>query len=125
MFGTGYPSQNAIIDCRDDIYDDMYNMDEALYYYKVGYDGFDVTIDGDPQNTSVWGEGTGYHIVPSFVCPAQMIANIVVSELLINRLSSSVPSLHNPPTYPVDGSNKLKGPVTFNTSSILDLISKP
>ena len=39
---------------QDDIYEDLYEFN--CKYYKVGYDGLSVTIDGNPRNTAVWGE---------------------------------------------------------------------
>jgi hypothetical protein len=75
---------STIIDCRDNVCADLYGLD-IDYYYKLGYDGLDMTIDGDPENTPVWGESTGYSVTPSFICPSQMIANICVTDLLVNK----------------------------------------
>jgi len=67
-----------IIDCRDDVYEDLYQFN--CKYYKVGYDGLSVTIDGNPRHTAVWGEANNYTFTPSFIAPSQMIASIVVTD---------------------------------------------
>jgi len=69
-----------VIDCRDDVYEDLYPF--SCKYYKVGYDGLSVTIDGNPRHTAVWGEANSYRFTPSFIAPAQMIAAMVVTDAL-------------------------------------------
>jgi len=69
-----------IIDCRDDVYEDLYHFN--CKYYKVGYDGLSVTLDGNPRHTAVWGEANSYRFTPSFIAPAQMIAAMVVTDAL-------------------------------------------
>ena len=69
-----------IVDCRDDVYEDLYEF--KCKYYKVGYDGLSVTIDGNPRNTAVWGQANSYRYTPSFIAPAQMIAAMVVTDAL-------------------------------------------
>ena len=78
-----YCTKFAIIDCRDDVYQDFYKF--PCKYYKVGYDGVSVTIDGNPRNTAVWGQANGYRFTPSFVCSSQIIASMVVMDLLLHR----------------------------------------
>jgi len=109
----------AIIDCRDEIFTDMYDV-PVQYYYKIGYDGLDITIDGDPKSTVVMGEGNGYEVTPSFICPAQFAANLVVSDLLVDRYNPSNEDI----SYPVNEGGKLKGIITFSMLNIFDLISK-
>ena len=75
----------VIIDCRDDVFDDCYHL--PYKYYKVGYDGLSITIDGNPRNTPVWGRANGYHYTPSFVCPSQLAANLVVTDILTEKVS--------------------------------------
>ena len=69
-----------IIDCRDDVYEDLYDI--SCKYYKVGYDGLSITIDGNPRNTAVWGRANNYRFTPSFIAPAQMMAAMVVTDAL-------------------------------------------
>lgn len=70
----------AVIDCRDDALNDFYDLD--CPYYKVGYDGFSITFDNDPRKTPIWGRANGYRFTPSYICPAQMAACLVVNDLL-------------------------------------------
>jgi hypothetical protein len=72
--------QILVIDCRDDVYEDLYGFN--CKYYKVGYDGLSVTIDGNPRNTAVWGRANSYRFTPSFIAPAQLIAAMVVTDAL-------------------------------------------
>ena len=85
---TKLPSMNSVIfDCRDDIYNDIdkYNCKK----WKLGYDGMEVTIDGDPSSRTVWGQSDGYSVTPSFFAPAQMAATIApFSEWLRQRLQT-------------------------------------
>lgn len=74
---------SVIIDCRDDIYEDFYDF--PAKYYKVGYDGLSITIDGNPQNTPVWGHADNYSVTPSFVSPSQMAANIVINDIFVDK----------------------------------------
>jgi len=41
----------VIFDCRDDIYDDLSQYDCKIW--KLGYDGLEVTIDGNPKGRKV------------------------------------------------------------------------
>ena len=52
--------------------------------WKVGYNGLDITIDGNPRETVVMGESNGYEVTPSFLLPSQLVANIVVNNILVN-----------------------------------------
>lgn len=70
----------AVIDCRDDSISDFYDLN--CPYYKAGYDGFSVTIDSNPRETPVWGRANGYQFTPSYICPAQLAACLVVNHLL-------------------------------------------
>ena len=70
----------AVIDCRDDAISDFYDLD--CPYYKVGYDGFSITFDNNPRETPIWGRANGYTFTPSYICPAQMAACLVVNDLL-------------------------------------------
>jgi len=109
----------AVVDCRDNIYDDMYKLPAAIYY-KVGYDGLDITIDGDPENTHVFSDGsTGYRVVPSFLCPTQLAANLVVSDLLVEHSE-----LGKVPYYNTDPEGRLFQAVSFSSKNLLKLIAK-
>ena len=78
---SSYYDNFAIIDCRDQVLTDLYDI-KCKWLYKVGYDGSDITIDSNPQATKVISAGNGYRVIPSFICPAQLAANLVVSDLL-------------------------------------------
>ena len=112
-----------IIDCRDDVYDDFYSI--PVKYYKVGYDGFSITIDGNPRNTAVWGRANGYRNVPSFVCPAQLAANIVVSDILsCNPMFCEEPERFNiTDNAPYDYAGRINTVVTFDSRKIPEMIS--
>lgn len=112
----------AVIDCRDDVFEDFYDF--KCKYYKIGYDGIEVTIDGNPRNTAVWGRANNYTVVPSFICPAQLAANLVVTDILIQDpgyLSGS-PSDTIKNNNPFDIRCRFNGVVTFNTRQILEIL---
>jgi molybdopterin/thiamine biosynthesis adenylyltransferase len=77
---------NVIIDCRDIISDDLYNISTCCkHYYKVGYDGFSITIDPKPEKTKLMELGLGqlgYRAIPSYIIPAQLAACLVINEIL-------------------------------------------
>lgn len=76
-----YDSNCLIMDCRDDIYDDLYDFNCKLY--KIGYDGTSMTIDGNPRLTKVWTQrGGGYHVIPSYIGSSQIVAAIAVNDAL-------------------------------------------
>jgi len=72
-----------VFDCRDDIYDDLNQFKSNVKIWKLGYDGLELTIDGNPRKHHVWGQSQGYTTVPSFLYPSQLIANLVVGHVLI------------------------------------------
>lgn len=107
-----------IIDCRDDIYEDLYEFN--CKYYKVGYDGLSVTIDGNPRNTAVWGGANGYRFTPSFIAPSQMIAALVVTDALCVRYSpdpANLDSVSNSNDFDLKG--RLNCAFTFETQDII------
>jgi hypothetical protein len=112
-----------IVDCRDDIYEDLYEFN--CKYYKVGYDGLSVTIDGNPRNTAVWGEANGYRFTPSFIAPSQMIASLVVTDALCIRYTpepTEIDNVSNSNNFDVLG--RLNCAFTFETQNIIhDLFS--
>lgn len=110
-------SENVIIDCRDDIFKDLYHL--PAKYYKLGYDGLEITVDGDPKNTPVWGNNQGYRVIPSFICPAQLIANLVVNDILIPQAGNV-----DDRGYKCDDAGRLNDVVTFNSSHLLKFITK-
>ena len=112
----------VIVDCRDDVYKDLYDIPARLYY-KVGYDGLDITIDGDPENTPVWGEGTGYRVIPSYVGSALLAACLVVNDILIDYYDEDSDE-YREFNYKTNDEGKLNCPLTFSVPDILDSISK-
>lgn len=76
-----YDPNCLIMDCRDDIYDDLYDFNCKLY--KIGYDGTSMTIDGNPRLMKVWTQrGGGYHVIPSYIGSSQIVAAIAVNDAL-------------------------------------------
>lgn len=106
----------AIIDCRDDIYTDLHHINTK--HYKLGYDGSELTIDGNPVTTKVWGAANGYRVTPSFICPSQLIANLVVTDLLMERDDSNIKE--NNADY--DYAGRLNGIITFDSKELLSKI---
>jgi len=82
-----YPE--VVIDCRDNIFKDIKQFSEHTKVWKLGYDGLSVTIDGNPRHTTVMGTSArgNYDIVPSFVCSAQLVANLVCNHILMPKYS--------------------------------------
>jgi len=117
-------SNGVIIDCRDDVYTDMYEF--PFKYYKVGYDGLSATIDGNPRNTAVWGRANGYQHTPSFICPAQLAANLVVTDILTIKEEEQedeeekIDTLSN--TNPFDFEGRLNKVITFNVKDLIKMI---
>lgn len=73
-----------VVDCTDNTDSQLVNQDLAnkmgARYFKAGYDGENFGI----HNTiAEWGESTdGYTVVPSWVCPAVMVAALAVAKVL-------------------------------------------
>ena len=83
-----YHDKIAIIDCRDDVYEDCYQFNCKLY--KVGYDGMSISIDGNPRLTKVFGQrGGSYSVVPSYIGSAQLAAILVCNDLLYPKYYST------------------------------------
>jgi hypothetical protein len=111
----------CIIDCRDDLYDDY---PDYVKVYKVGYDGLEITIDGNPRETKVIGESNGYMVTPSFICSSQLAANLVVNHILMPSYIGLYESENNEyyndlPTNSYDGDYKLNDVFTFNTANLM------
>ncbi len=86
-----YHTNIAVIDCRDDVYDDCYQFNCKLY--KVGYDGMSISIDGNPRLTKVFGQrGGSYTVVPSYIGSAQLSAILVCNDLLYPRAYAKLSS---------------------------------
>ncbi len=73
-----------IIDCTDKITSQKLVFDYAksknIKYLKVGYDGTHVTL---ANRVASWGEDEGgYHITPSWVVPAVVVAALAVGSVL-------------------------------------------
>lgn len=76
-----YDHKCLIMDCRDDIYDDL--LDFNCKVYKVGYDGTSMSIDGNPRLTKVFTQrGGSYSVVPSYIGSSQMVAVMAVNDAL-------------------------------------------
>lgn len=76
-----YDPNVLIFDCRDDIYDDLYDFNCKLY--KVGYDGTSMTIDGNPRIQKVFTQrGGSYRVIPSYIGSSQLVAAIAVNDAL-------------------------------------------
>ncbi len=104
-----------IFDCRDDIFTDFYMFD--CKYYKLGYDGLSLTLDGNPKDTPVWGHANGYTVVPSFIAPAQIIAAITVMDALTIKNDECYQSIDH------DNQNRFNGVLTFSMQSILPALN--
>jgi len=109
---------HPIIDCRDNMYEDMHNYSDIIY--KVGYDGFNISIDGNPKETVLLNESTtdGYRVTPSFICPSQLAANLVVADLLqsVDHYSDK--------QYKTDRNGALNQLINLNSNDILNDIMK-
>lgn len=76
-----YHNDCLIMDCRDDIYDDLLDFNCKLY--KVGYDGTSMTIDGNPRLTKIFTQrGGSYSVVPSYIGSSQIVAALAVNDAL-------------------------------------------
>jgi len=112
----------VIVDCRDDVFEDFYDF--PCKYYKIGYDGLEVTVDGNPRNTAVWGRANSYRVTPSFVCPAQIAASLIVTDILTrikcddDEAAASYDVITN--NNPFDLFGRINTTFTFNTEDILE-----
>lgn len=73
-----------VIDCTDNVDTQIVNQEIAdslgSRYVKAGYDGTRVSIS---DRVGEWGESSGgYTIIPSWVCPAVVVATLVVAKVL-------------------------------------------
>lgn len=111
-----------IIDCRDDVFEDFYSI--PVKYYKVGYDGFGITLDGNPRKTAVWGRANGYRNVPSFICPAQLAANLIVTDILANNnlVAEDVSRLVLNDPEQFDYCGRLNSVVTFDARVLPEML---
>lgn len=113
VFGSQYfAEQTAIIDCRDDSITDFYRMPGK--YYKIGYNGVSITIDGNPSQTPVWGVANGYTVTPSFICPTQLAANLVVADILYDT-----EKMVDNKDYYCDEQGKLNNSFTFDSTELM------
>jgi hypothetical protein len=57
-----------------------------MKYVKVGYNGSHITVANvvAEWDTNPDGSADGYTIVPSFICPAIIVAGIAVNKILTN-----------------------------------------
>jgi hypothetical protein len=66
---------DIVIDCRDRVSPCKLPID-----IKGGYDGMSLTIHRKPDYSKVFGETAGgYTVVPSWVVPAQLVANLITA----------------------------------------------
>lgn len=106
-----------VFDCRDDTFDDIKVLDKQIKVWKLGYDGLELTIDGNPRNTKVWGTSDGYTVTPSFVCPSQLIANIVVNHSLVANYD--ICTRKKPKAETTRNSVSFEESFTFDSSTLL------
>jgi hypothetical protein len=118
-------ANGVIIDCRDDVFDDFYEL--PYKYYKIGYDGLSITIDGNPRNTAVWGRANTYRFTPSFICPSQLAANLVVTDILTIKMSEE--DRKDQPEYDTttntdsfDLSGRLNKVFTMDSKDIIEIL---
>ena len=77
---SSFSKAEVFIDCRDTSTPLPF---EDKVYIIGGYDGHNITIHENPKSTSIWGEGDSrYTVTPSWLCPPQLIANIITSYIL-------------------------------------------
>lgn len=112
-----YSNSNIIIDCRDDIYEDLYDVINVVKYYKLGYDGLSITMDGNPEGTAVWGRADSYSFTPSFVVPAQLLACLVIHDIVYGMTPEEDKSYS-------DVYNRLSECFTINVSDIIPIMYK-
>ena len=99
-----HSGSDILIDCRDGLYGDIKSFKGKVY--KVSYDGFSITIDGDYKNRVIWGQRTGgYEIIPSFICPAVLVAVLVVADI-----------------FQKHGDDRLNKMITFDSNNLLEYI---
>ncbi len=115
----------CIVDCRDDAISDLYCLN--VKYYKIGYDGRSITIDGNPRNTSVWGEANTYTVTPSFVCPSQLAANLVVADMLMIKdeyvnIDNYEDTITN--NSQLDTLGRFNSKITFDSLDIIETMKK-
>jgi len=80
-----HTERTIVLDCRDNVFNDYQEIIPGIPIFKLGYDGLEITIDGNARQTKVMGENRGYTVVPSFICPAQLIANLVVNHIVVDN----------------------------------------
>lgn len=137
-----YHHDVVCVDCRDDIYEDLYPLNCKLY--KVGYDGMSMTIDGNPRLTKIFTQRGGtYTVTPSFIGSSQLVACLVVNDIVYPPLYQMAQNNENLKEliYKIDRSTseteeqvyvtdknyrckndeygRLNGPITFNACDIL------
>ena len=108
-----------VFDCRDNMYQDI-DYSRYLKVWKLGYDGLSLTIDGDPKNTTLFGDANTYSVTPSFLCPSQLIANIVLCHTLVKNPLSDVLSKKYITAKKLDSYGWLNSKFTFDSSNILE-----
>jgi len=78
----------CVVDCRD-IKKPLPDFLAGRKVIALGYDGFRVTLHFNPNYDNLWGQPVRYTVVPSFLVPPQLLANIVTLMLCTNTIPSS------------------------------------
>lgn len=114
LTNMGYIHSNVcVVDCRDEIFDDIHEIPSDIKIWKVGYDGLEITIDGNPRETKVWGNSRGYSATPSFICSSQFVANIVCNHIVMpNCYDTNLICIGGP-------DNKFNKTLTYNTGNLI------
>ena len=107
----GWMTPDLVIDCRDDVFDDVKKF--TCPVWKLGHDGLELTIDTNSKDTKVWGVSQGYEVTPSFLCPAQLAANLVVNYIFMDK--KQIDFFGDDPLF----SKRVDGIVTFDSGTLL------
>jgi molybdopterin/thiamine biosynthesis adenylyltransferase len=86
----GIEEYDWFVDCTDNHESQLNNQafarENGMKYVKVGYNGSHITVANvvAEWDTNPDGSADGYTIVPSFICPAIIVAGIAVNKILTN-----------------------------------------
>ena len=72
---------DLIIDTRDRIDPVPFRID-----IKLGYDGKNMTLIFNPDYQSIYQEGGGYEIIPSYLVPPQLLAALITDILVSGKI---------------------------------------
>ena len=106
IFGRSTYETIAVVDCRDDDYDDYHLMQklsekfnfQSYKFYRAAYNGMSLTLDMNPGENRVWGN-PGYQVIPSHSLPSRMVANMIVSCICFRHKFSGTRYMSVPLTF--------------------------